>query len=255
MNEETRALLRTLAERYETADFSDGDPIQFLRGAGSGPNLETTGFVAAALSFGSRSQFLGKIAQIVNWADGDVHGWVLSGAYAERFSPDDDSSFYRLFSHAKMRVFLDRLRDILQRHGSLGEFLKSKGARTGPAAVDAICEAFGGMAAPIVPKNSVSACKRICMFLRWMARDGSPVDYGPWSGWLDRKTLVIPLDVHVARQARRLGLVGGSGASMRVAREVTARLAEVFPDDPLKGDFALYGLGIDQSPDAPDPAK
>lgn len=241
-------LLKELAERYETADFIEGDPVSFAHLAKGEENLETTAFVASALSYGSRKQFLPKIASIISMADGDVFSWVRDGRHEAVFRPDDGSSFYRLFSHAQMRRFLDALRALLVCHGTIGGYLRGRGATDGLGAVKALCEAFGsGAAAPVVPKDATSACKRLCLFLRWMARDGSPVDFGIWSGWFDKRTLVIPLDVHVVRQARTLGLVGNSPPSMRTALALTARLREVFPDDPLKGDFALYGLGIDEA--------
>ena len=90
----------------------------------------------------------------------------------------------------------------------------------------------------------MSACKRVCMFLRWMVRDGSPVDLGLWSGFIDKRTLIIPMDTHVLQEANRLGLINAKTASMSVARRLSARLAEIFPDDPMKGDFALFGYGV-----------
>ena len=77
-----------------------------------------------------------------------------------------------------------------------------------------------------------------------MVRSGSPVDLGLWSDTIDRRTLVMPLDTHVIHQAVRLGLLSGTSASMSVARRLTASFAEVFPDDPLRGDFALFGYGV-----------
>jgi uncharacterized protein (TIGR02757 family) len=233
-----------LAARYETAGFADGDPVQFLRAVGNGPGAETTAFVAACLSYGSRTQFLPKIQWILDAAGGDVHGWILSGRFTHVFRADDTKSFYRLFSFGQMHAFFSVLRGILRRHGSIGEYLRSSGAVTGPAALRALCAAFAGRAAPVVPKNCSSACKRLCLFLRWMVRDGSPVDAGLWSGWFDKRTLLIPLDVHVLRQARSLGLLSTSSATMHAAEELTARLSEVFPSDPCKGDFALFGIGI-----------
>ena len=82
------------------------------------------------------------------------------------------------------------------------------------------------------------------MFLRWMVRDNSPVDIGLWSDFIDRRTLVMPLDTHVVQQSMRLGLLESAAASMSAARRLTVTLAEVFPDDPLKGDFALFGYGV-----------
>ena len=247
---EMAALLRALAEKYERASFCDDDPIRCLRGAGSGANLEATAFVAASLSYGSRKQFLPKIDWIIRRAGGNVRDWILSGEFASDFSPDDSSSFYRLFSRALMFRFFSALRETLLKGGpdrSLGGYLQARGVSTGREAVRAICAAFGGRAAPMVPKDDTSACKRICMFLRWMVRDNSPVDKGEWSAWFDKRTLIVPMDVHVARQAERFGLLRqGAPASMRSALTLTAQLAEVFPDDPCKGDFALYGLGVDQ---------
>ena len=82
------------------------------------------------------------------------------------------------------------------------------------------------------------------MFLRWMVRDSSPVDLGLWSDFIDKKTLIMPLDTHVLQMAAKFGLLNGRNASMSAARKLTAVLAEVFPDDPLKGDFALFGAGV-----------
>ena len=77
-----------------------------------------------------------------------------------------------------------------------------------------------------------------------MVRDGSPVDLGLWSSFIDKRSLIIPMDTHVLQEANRLGLITSKTASMAAARKLTARLAEIFPDDPLKGDFALFGYGV-----------
>ena len=243
---EQRERLRELAAKYECPSFTAGDPVQFLHAAtGGDENRETTSFVAACLSYGSRKQFIPKISGIVEQADGDVHSWVLSGKFGDFLCPDDESSFYRLSSCARMHRMLSLLRDLLAAHGSIGAYLRDSSATTGLAAVQALCAAFGnGAVAPIVPKDATSACKRLCLFLRWMVRDNSPVDTGLWSKWFDKRTLIIPLDVHVLRQAKKLGLIHTQSASMHTAIALTSRLAEAFPDDPLKGDFALYGLGI-----------
>ena len=150
-----------------------------------------------------------------------------------------------LFSFGRMHALFATLRTLLRRHGSLGAFLRTSGATTAPEALCALCGAFAGKAAPIVPKDCTSACKRLCLFLRWMARSGSPVDIGLWSGFIDRRTLIMPLDTHVLDEARRLGLISGNQTSMRTAIKLTAEMAKAFPDDPLKGDFALFGHGLE----------
>ena len=84
------------------------------------------------------------------------------------------------------------------------------------------------------------------MFLRWMVRSGSPVDLGLWSDFIDRRKLIMPLDTHVLQQSVRLGLLQSKTATMNTARRLTDKLAEIFPDDPLKGDFALFGYGVNK---------
>ena len=80
-------------------------------------------------------------------------------------------------------------------------------------------------------------------------RDGtwnSHVDLGLWADIIDRRTLIMPLDTHVVQEALRLGLLKSRTASMATARRLTDAMLEVFPDDPLRGDFALFGLGVDE---------
>ena len=160
VNSRTKTRLRRLAAKYETAAFVEGDPIRFLHTT-SGPGVETMAFVAACLSYGSRKQFLPKIQEIVDMAGGDVHGWILEGRYARYFRAGDGRSFYRLFSYGKMHELFAALRALLRRHGGLGAFLRANAATTAPAALCALCEAFAGKAAPIVPKDCSSACKRL----------------------------------------------------------------------------------------------
>lgn len=80
-----------------------------------------------------------------------------------------------------------------------------------------------------------------------MVRDNSPVDLGLWTDFIDKRTLVMPLDTHVVTQSQRLGLIACKNTSMRVAQKLTATLTQIFPDDPLKGDFALFGYGVNNA--------
>ena len=85
--------------------------------------------------------------------------------------------------------------------------------------------------------------KKLNMFLRWMIRRDSEVDLGVWESF-DRKDLIVPLDTHVCRVAYYFKLTDTETFSLKNARRITAALAEVFPDDPCLGDFALFGLGV-----------
>lgn len=93
------------------------------------------------------------------------------------------------------------------------------------------------------PNNAHSACKRLNMFLRWMCRKNSPVDFGIWN--YDQKELIIPLDTHVMRAARTLGIIKTFTPSLKAAWDITQAMKEVFPQAPCRGDFALFGYGKD----------
>ena len=90
---------------------------------------------------------------------------------------------------------------------------------------------------------SKSPQKKLNMFLRWMIRRDSAVDLGIWESF-DRRDLIVPLDTHVCRVAHYFKLTDAETFSLKNARQITAALAEVFPDDPCLGDFALFGLGV-----------
>ena len=80
-----------------------------------------------------------------------------------------------------------------------------------------------------------------------MVRRNSPVDLGLWADFIDSRTLIMPLDTHVLQQSVRLGLLSGKTATMSTAKKLTDKLSEFFPDDPLKGDFALFGYGVNSA--------
>ncbi len=237
--------LRHYAKCYETARFLVGDPSWFMHQVSGVANQEAMAFVAASLSYGSRKQFLPKIQVIMDAAGGQVDAWLRSGRFLQMFRADDASSFYRLYTHAAMHAFLSTYARLLAECGTLGAYVKAH-ACDGYGAVEAITSYFrqygsGG----VIPKDATSACKRICMFLRWMVRSDSPVDLGLWADFIDRRTLLMPLDTHVLQEAQRLGLVSSRTASMTACKKLTACLAEIFPSDPLAGDFALFGYGVD----------
>ena len=222
------------------------------------------------LAFGNRKQFIPKIRQILETSDrslGSVTEWLKAGAYKKDF-PSGSAKFYRFYSYDDMQIFFGELAGILKKAGSLGELFRTKmeeGGDTGGSPVregserprsglkrggdfpllhEIISQAFPKSA--IVPKGRTSANKRIHMFLRWMVRRNSPVDLGFWD-WADPASLLIPLDVHVMQEAAKLGLIPeGATASRKTAELLTSALAEVFPGDPCRGDFALFGLGVDK---------
>ena len=246
MESDTRELLIRLAERYETAEFIVGDPSWWMHQVQGTRNQEATAFVASGLSYGSRSQFMPRIGQLLEWAEGDMDRWLRTGAYQEHFALGDKSCFYRLYNNDTMRRFFDAYRTMLLEHGSLGEYLSNFNFQFSIFnLIEAICLWFANHdGGAVVPKDASSACKRVCMFLRWMVRDNSPVDLGLWSSFVDKRSLIMPMDTHVVSEAMKLNLLTSRCASMNAAIKLTDVMREVFPTDPLKGDFALFGYGI-----------
>ncbi len=241
MTGELKKKLVALADKYEVPSFTEADPSQFLRwykpeeGRGTVADVEVASFIAAILAFGNRKQFIPKIRVVLETADrslGSVTEWLKAGAYAGDF-PKGAAKFYRFYSYDDMQVFFGELADVLKQYGTLGEYFKNRELVT----------IFPKSS--IVPKGRSSANKRIHMFLRWMVRRGSPVDLGLWE-WADPASLIIPLDVHVMQEAAKLGLIPETaGATRKTAELLTAALSEAFPGDPCRGDFALFGLGVD----------
>ena len=272
MTEELAAKLRELADKYEVASFCEEDPSQFLRwyepaaGRGTIADVEAASFIAAMLAFGNRKQFIPKIREVLETSDrslGSISEWLRAGAFRKDF-PCGEKKFYRFYSYDDMQIFFGELAEILEKAETLGEFFKLKfvgvagvspagkgsdqrSGRAGegfPLLAEIVSSSFPKSA--IVPKGRTSANKRVHMYLRWMVRRNSPVDLGLWS-WADPAELLIPLDVHVMQEAAKLGLIPEKAtASRKTAELLTSALNEVFPGDPCRGDFSLFGLGVDK---------
>ena len=246
-NQERAILLRQLSEKYETAAFLNGDPSWFMHQVKGKDNQEVMAFLASVLSFGKRELFFPKISLMLEKSGGQTADWVKNGKYHADIA-DDNNCYYRFYNNHMMITFLDALRDMIINYGSIGTFAEKHAIRHTTIEV---LEAFGGYFRErdikgMVPSPRISVAKRPCMLMRWMVRDNSPVDLGLWSGFIDKRTLYIPLDTHVMQEASHLGLISGKTASWKTVLGLTAALKEVFPDDPAKGDFALFGYGVDK---------
>ena len=240
MTKETIELLRNLADKYETAGFLADDPSQFMHHYSDPRDQETMAFIASSLSFGRRSQFLGKVRLIEAETCGQPYLWIKERGYEQSkllqsAAPTD--SFYRMVTYADM---LSLLRAMAQT--PLFDLM-----RTGQAECSAATIQKAWTTPHLVPRDTKSTCKRLHMFMRWMVRSGSPVDIGIWAGRIDRRSLIIPLDTHVFQQSRLLGLTEGRSMSLRTALDITHHALEVFPDDPLRLDFALFGRGVEKN--------
>ncbi len=251
-----------LACKYESADFLKKDPSQFMHRYSTVREAEAVAFIAANLAFGRREQILSHVEQILQAAGSSPCDWILSQKYKD-FFPENQVSFYRMYTNTDMRLFFDGLCSILEEGETIGSYFKEKWlslkeAEIPPASsVDlpaakkgrdkiylhqVIASAFPENCS-LLPHSKDSAAKKVNMLLRWLVRDNSPVDLGLWT-WFFKKDLLMPLDTHVMQQSNELGLINSKSANLKTAIELTKKVAGIFPDDPVKADFALFGLGV-----------
>lgn len=247
MIEETRNLILSWADKYETESFVFSDPIQFPRkwyekrhefGHTEGTaNVEISAVITSWLSYGNRMHIIDKAGMVDDlMSKSSPYEFIIGKKY---ISFKSDITMYRFYKWSDFYRLCKRLDNIYKVYGSIGEYLRNRNCDN---ALQNLINLFRGVKG--FPSDSTSACKRLCMMLRWLVRHNSPVDIGIWS-FLDQSRLLIPLDTHVHRIALELGLTSRKSADMKTAVEITETMKEIFPDDPSRGDFALFGYGIE----------
>jgi uncharacterized protein (TIGR02757 family) len=231
MTEDIKNKLLMCAEMYHRADFIQSDPVQFPHRYTLKQDIEVSGLLTAIMSFGNRKQILKKAEELHGLMGDSPYQYVLSRQWERDFPPGATGSFYRMLLHADFYGYFQRLYIAYTQFESLEEALK-----TYPGIpMEKLC-AF-------LEVSAKSPQKKLNMFLRWMIRRDSEVDLGIWESF-DRRDLIVPLDTHVCRVAHYFKLTDTETFSLKNARQITAALATVFPDDPCLGDFALFGLGV-----------
>ena len=239
--------LRLLAAKYETADFMKEDPSQFMHRYTEPLDVEIMAFLAANLAFGRRSCILGCLEKICQETGESPSEWLLSKRF-EKIFPDSGKSFYRIYSHRNMRATCETLRQLTVEYGSLGAYCRlcyenGDCAKQPGRLAAVIADCFPDACKPLISNGKTSANKRLNLFLRWMVRRNSPVDTGLWE-WYPASELLMPLDTHVVSVAKEFGLVEQNAApNLKLAIRLTDIMSGIFPGDPLKGDFALFGYG------------
>lgn len=251
-----REQLDVAAELYNRPSFIPKDPISVVHRFSRLQDREIMGFWTAMLSWGQRPTILKKADELVRLMGGEPYAFVM------QHTPEDLASMlhfrHRTFNDTDLLYFLAFFRHHYERHESLeSAFLRGHHPDdpTVEGALDGFHQAFFSL--DHVPQRTrkhvsapfrKSACKRLNMFLRWMVRqDDRGVDLGLWTG-LRPDQLVIPLDVHVERIARHLGLLSRKQSDWQAAVELTEVLKHFDPTDPVRYDFALFGLGVLEKP-------
>ena len=230
MDIKTIDLLTEWAEKYNNPIYFQEDPIafprhfaeRFGRGECSLADVEIAAILSCHLAWGRRSMIVRDCNRMFDQMEWKPYDYVMAGEYR-----DDRVSMHRTVKWCDFAGICARLRDLYSSMETL-ESLTDSQLRV---------LVYGQK------EDSKAPNKKICMMRRWMVRDDGKVDLGLWRS-SDKKDLVIPLDVHVYTQATELGLTCRKPKDIVTARQITEALREVFPEDPLLGDFALFGYGV-----------
>ena len=247
----TKNELDRLAEKYENENFIKDDPVQFIHRGKCKEDKELSGFIASLFAYGNRKMFISKINDIYERAGNDISNFIKNGDFKNlkgleyRFSKDYDiipvfNILHRLYNESKGLEELFKYSFMKDRGEKYDHFLDKVVDYFYARAPKDAKQGFYHMLPN--PKNC-GAMKRMNMFLRWMVRK-SAVDIGIWD-FMKPADLYIPLDVHVARQSREMGLLSRKSNDYTAVRELTLRLKEFSKDDPVKYDFAMFAFGVE----------
>ena len=241
MDELLAEKLRAWAERYNNPRYFAEDPIAFPRrfaqqmttiqptlgfeGGEWRPSLqdvEIAAVFAAHFAWGRRAMIVRDCSRLFDEMLWRPYDYVMAGNYRH-----DSASIHRTVKWSEVATICKRLREFYSGNGSLEEL----------SAAEMRTQIFGQK------KDPKAANKKIWMMRRWMVRRDGKVDLGLWKN-SNPDELVIPLDVHVYTQAEALGLCKRRSKDFATALEITDSFRELFPGDPVKGDFALFGYGV-----------
>ncbi len=280
---ELKNFLDIKVDQYNRPDFIPNDPICIPHRFSKKQDIEIAAFFAAILAWGQRKTIINKCTELFERMDNDPHNFMLQHGdedlkrllgFKHRTFNDTDLLYFVSFFNQHYQQF-DSLESAFLPPGDLfqTDFLSDQILGNYKAYASSSCmlselsqqepmierslNYFRSyfFSLPDYPQRTIkhvsspmqkSTCKRLNMFLRWMVRaDQKGVDFGIWKT-IKPADLICPCDVHVDRVARRLGLIERKQTDWRTAVELTARLLELDPLDPVKYDFALFGLGVEE---------
>ena len=255
-NGELHEVMERLYSRYNHFELIKPDPLQFVYRYSEPRDMEIAGFLAAVLAYGRVQQIEKSVDNLLSRMGSSPFEFVVNfdgsvkkqlAGYKHRFNTADD-----------ICDLLILLRDTLEQYGSIEACFTKSIEPDETNIINALSRFAGGLLArhkhnigTVASKGlryllsnpaNGSPCKRLNLFLRWMVRDDD-VDAGIWKS-VDKAKLVVPVDTHMARLCRILGMYKRKTVSLATAVEITEAFAEIEPDDPVKYDFALSRIGI-----------
>ena len=243
---EIKQLLEFKHDLYNRIEFIEEDPVSVPHLFSLKEDIEISGFLTATISWGQRKTILNNAKQLLKQMDFSPFEFITGAG------PNDINRFktftHRTFNGMDCEFFIQSLKNIYVNHGGLEKAFSS--ADDIKSCIINFRNLFFSVPHPVRTQKHVAdpgagaSAKRINMFLRWMVRkDMRGVDFGIWDS-LKPSMLYCPLDLHTGNVARKLGLIRRKQNDWRALEELMFYLRQFDPDDPVKYDFALFGLGI-----------
>jgi len=243
--------LDTLVKKYDQPGFIQDDPIQFMHAFEDKVDQEIAGFFAAIMAWGRRDIVINKVDNLLKRMDYKPSEFVLN--FRETEVSKFDTFKHRTFKPIDIYWLIKILQSILKKFQDFESFWEAcyqKSEKESRELIAIFHEEFFAQQSESAQRTRKhisnpeknSTCKRLYMYLRWCLRPG-PVDLGIWR-FMPISELKIPVDVHVARQARKIGLLKRKQNDWKAVLELTDQLKKLDTQDPAKYDFALFGLGV-----------
>ncbi|MDA3892929.1 MAG: TIGR02757 family protein [Salinivirgaceae bacterium] len=242
--------LNSKVKKYNCTDFIEFDPISIPHNFTTKKDIEISGFLTATIAWGNRKAILKSANQLMRWMDNSPHDFIIN--HTENDLKPFKNFVYRTFNGKDCIFFLKSLHNIYQNHNGI-ENVFNNGYIIKESVEDSIAHFrnvflsiphFDRSTKHIANPAKGSSAKRINMFLRWMVRkDKAGVDFGIWDK-IRMADLLLPLDVHTGNMARKLELLERKSNDWKAVDEVTNNLKIFDKNDPVKYDFALFGLGV-----------
>jgi uncharacterized protein (TIGR02757 family) len=241
----TRPLLDELYAKYNRRKFVHPDPLEFLYCYRDVGDREIVGLLASSLAYGRVMQILKSVSTVLGRMAGSPLEFLLTTDPAD-FEGVFAGIKHRFTDAAHLSALMRGMQRLIREHGSLNRAFLAGHAEDAGTVLPAMNRFSAALALPdsyLVPApESGSACKRFCLYLRWMVRKDH-VDPGGWTGVAPAQ-LIVPVDTHMAGIAREFGLTSKKSANRAMAEEITRSFAAFRPEDPVRYDFALTRFGI-----------
>ncbi|MDX1636587.1 MAG: TIGR02757 family protein [Balneolaceae bacterium] len=239
-------------ERMERPSYIEDDPVLFMHAFDDKLDRELAGFFAALMAWGRRDIVINKVTDLLERMDHRPAEFI--GNFTERDRGRFDGFKHRTFKPVDVYWLTMILHNILQEFGEFEPFwadCRRQADARDRNLMAVFHERFFGMCPAAAERTRKhisnpeknSSCKRLYLYLRWTIRQGSVVDPGTMS-FMPPSGLMVPLDVHVARQARELGILERTYNDWKATRELTRKMRLLDPADPAKYDYALFGIGV-----------